>query len=745
MDLFLRVAVRSLLAPGNVRDVARAHAARLSIVTTQRDASSIRSSPLFGLLDSALPVDFTILGALDADRADRGSHALLWRAALAESRRLGETVVFVIPDVLYPRGTLTRWVERLEAGAAAVFSPALQVVSETVLPELETRFPDPAGILDLDAAAAGTFGLRHLHPLWIAHVRGSPRGSFHPEYLLRAAGGGVTVRLLALFPFCLDPRRAGLHAGTDRASGVPIAWDPSVILSLEPACKQLERTFRGTRLDDDAMTAMGSWLDEASAVEHPAIGVDFAVSAPSPDDRAMRAASHAASFFVTQARLTRRIHRVWRAMHRLGCEDAARVLATAHFALPLRRRWRHRGPITVLVPRVSGSDPIARKAIHDGVAAGHESALTALIDAHVVLGDVALRRGARYELVESTPDRPGGHERFTTAAGATFEAAAGSSGRTAFRVLRRLVADGVSVCVIDQVLLPPGKASPRRRPGTGPRAARPMETSAALDPWLERRRRREADAREGRGSRRVATAARWIYRQVLVSRPSLAHRLAVRLARRRLGEVERVRLDEAFTILGLSGLAELAEFHQALGMHGTGTSPLKRELDRIAHRLLPAAAERRLRQVVAAKSDVAEAWLGLGYLSADRGAVEAAIECFDRALAGRPYLVPGNSTLPPGAVAASAKGRLLEQTGRLADAEAAYSVAVAAGAKNDVCRRYARLLRARGALDQACVYFDRAVPWDDRAHPFPALPRELEDILRTIHEPSDGDVRPEPS
>jgi hypothetical protein len=90
-------------------------------------------------------------------------------------------------------------------------------------------------------------------------------------------------------------------------------------------------------------------------------------------------------------------------------------------------------------------------------------------------------------------------------------------------------------------------------------------------------------------------------------------------------------------------------------------------------------------------------------------------------------------------VAAGAKGRLLEQAGRLAEAEASYSVAVAAGAKNDVCRRYARLLRARGALDEACLHFDRAVPWDDRAHPFPALPRLLDDIVRSFHERTDGD------
>jgi tetratricopeptide (TPR) repeat protein len=173
-----------------------------------------------------------------------------------------------------------------------------------------------------------------------------------------------------------------------------------------------------------------------------------------------------------------------------------------------------------------------------------------------------------------------------------------------------------------------------------------------------------------------------------------------------------------------------------LGVHGEGASPLRRELERMTHalRLGPAEAERRFREVVAAKPDVSEAWLGLGYLAADRGALETALECFDRAVAGKPYFMPGSSTLLPAAVAASAKGRLLEQAGRLPEAEASYSVAIAAGAKNDIRRRYARLLRARGALDEACIHFDRAVPWDGRAHPFPKLPRLLDDIVRVFQQ-----------
>jgi hypothetical protein len=739
VDLFWRVAVRSLLAPGNAIDVARACPTRLSIITTAKDAARIRSSPSFAHLASALPIDFTIIGPLDTDRSDRASHVVLWRVALDESERRDEKVVFVIPDVLYPRGTLTRWVERLGAGAAAVFSPSLQVVCETALPELEQRFPDPAGPIDLEVAAAGTLGLRHLHPLWIAHLRGSPRASFLPEYLMRTVGGGVSIRMLALFPICVDPGRAGLDIGMNPT--VPIAWDPSCVLSFEPACKQLDRFFRGTRLGGDAMTGLGGWCDEVGAVEHPAIGVDFTVPPRSPDDRAMRASTHATNFFVTQARLSRRVHRVWRAMHRLGCHDAAQVLAAAHFVLPLRRRWRHRGPVTLLVPRVTIREPMTRAAVHDGLTVGHENALATLVDAHVVLGDVRLRSGVRYAQVESAPGSPVVHERFMTAAGVTFEAVAGSSTGAAFQVVGQLVADGISVYAIDRILLPPSKATRHQRQRTPPAIPRPMETSATLDPWIRRLRRQTAYTRHRAGWRRLATIVRWIYHQVFASQPSLSLRVGVRMNRWRLGDAERRGLDEAFTILGLEALRELAAFHETAGVHGTGASPLRRELERIAQSFAmgPADAERRLRKVVAATPDVAEAWLGLGYLSEDRGEFEAALECFERAVAGRPYLVPRGSTLLPGAVAASAKGRLLEHAGRLAEAEASYSVAIAAGARNDICGRYARLLRKRGALDEACIYFDRAVRWDDRAHPFPRLPRLLGDIVARLERPAAGD------
>ena len=210
VDLFWRVAVRSLLAPGNAIDVARACPTRLSIITTRQGAAHIRSSPSFDRLASMLAIDFTTVGPLDPDRA---SHVVLWRVALDESRHRGETVVFVIPDVVYPRGTLTRWVERLGAGAAALFTPSLQAVCETALPELEQRFPDPAGPIDLDAAAAAPLCLRHLHPLWIAHLRDTPRASFPTRSTDAPHRRRSNIRMLALFPICVDPRRAGLDVG----------------------------------------------------------------------------------------------------------------------------------------------------------------------------------------------------------------------------------------------------------------------------------------------------------------------------------------------------------------------------------------------------------------------------------------------------------------------------------------------------------------------------------------------------
>ena len=82
-------------------------------------------------------------------------------------RRNGEVLFFIIPDLLYARGTLVRWAERFVEGKKAIFTVRPEVVLESVVPERRSgsRARKP---FRLDRDQLVDLLGRHLHPLHAA-------------------------------------------------------------------------------------------------------------------------------------------------------------------------------------------------------------------------------------------------------------------------------------------------------------------------------------------------------------------------------------------------------------------------------------------------------------------------------------------------------------------------------------------------------------------------------------------------
>src|SRR5262249_38499643 len=97
-DIFLRVAVRSLLSHGNIAALVARHEVRYTIETTADDARIMRSSLQFQALEALLPVDFSIFNAGDIDTERPSSHRQLLHHAAETARRNGEILFLVIAD-----------------------------------------------------------------------------------------------------------------------------------------------------------------------------------------------------------------------------------------------------------------------------------------------------------------------------------------------------------------------------------------------------------------------------------------------------------------------------------------------------------------------------------------------------------------------------------------------------------------------------------------------------------------------
>jgi tetratricopeptide (TPR) repeat protein len=423
VDTFIRTGLRSLLSKGNVPDLASAHEVVYTIYTTHRDALILEQTPAFARLRESANVSLSLFDPSEIDASNYGEHGGFWWRAIDLARRNGDVLFFIIPDLLYASGTLARWAQRFVEGKRAIFTIGPQVVLETVLPELEQRFPGHSSAFDLDRDQLLELLGRHLHPLHAAMRHHSRRRPSHPEYDLRLVPGrGMVIREMVSHPFCLQPGFYSTlkHYGPEDHLDT-LAFEPCSTVSVEPLLKRVHGYYRPWPLDEARLSNLAGWWDgfTTAACERESC-VPFETTSQDDEEwRAYRARAVAAgAFYRSQVITAGKLYRLFVALRAHGCFRAANILAAAVYAGRLRRRIGVRRRAILLVPTdnaLSGAHGARVRAL---LQPGRERELIDLISDHVLLDKaeiVASRRLKR--LVGQSRAKPMDEEELVTARG----------------------------------------------------------------------------------------------------------------------------------------------------------------------------------------------------------------------------------------------------------------------------------------------------------------------------------------
>lgn len=390
VNMFLRFGLRSLLAEGNLPDLARAHRVVFTIYTTEPDARAIEASPAFVQLRESVDVRFSFFTANDIDSANYGSHNILWERALDTAKQNREILFFLIPDLLYAQGTLMRWAALFEAGCHALYTPGPQVVLETILPEIDTRFPLSTPIISLNNQDITSLLLRHLHPMHCGMMRDSPRRIPFPEYDIRSvAGRGFVLRELSANPFALDPSHFDELVNFSPADHLDaVVTEPCSVLSVEPLFKRIEWYYRPWRLDATRLSQIGGWWNfftPPGCAKDSETAHEFCVN----DDALWRAgcarAAAGGRLFRAQVIVAGRIYRLIIELQKLGLGRSAALLAAALYSTDLRRRIGLHDNATLLVPQDGAYDKAGAADVWALLAPGRERELVDLVRDHILL------------------------------------------------------------------------------------------------------------------------------------------------------------------------------------------------------------------------------------------------------------------------------------------------------------------------------------------------------------------------
>jgi uncharacterized surface protein with fasciclin (FAS1) repeats len=443
-DVFVRFALPSLAADGNLPSFQRSLDTTYLIHTSRGDARRIRAAPVFERLSRTLRIEIVT----HPDRAFGSpieTHTRIWHSAVDHARRANGFLCALAPDIMWADGSFATLARLLASGKKALYTSFLRVVSETFLEEVAASHPPGAdGASAVAPRPMMDLILRHMHPLQCAYLRDSRHFPIHAEHVLWPVGNeGFLMRVLANMVLVFHAADYELNAqfSVARSSDDEVAFvtdsDGFAGASLTPLMKDTDWYFEERRADLDEIGAW--WLSYEGPAHRELARQGYRFHAGAVTERAWQAAARQSDFFVTQALVAREMIRIGRALRAVRCRRAAEFLATALYGGRLRRRWRWPGPVTVFAPSDAAlaALPGERTARLLSAAGGRE--LAAFVMAHVAPGALA-------------PDRPGPRAGID---GRTVSVERGADGLTVnghgVRA-RHELPEGHVICVIDGVL-----------------------------------------------------------------------------------------------------------------------------------------------------------------------------------------------------------------------------------------------------------------------------------------------------
>lgn len=398
-DAFTGINLPSLMAAGNLPAMAARLETSFIISTRRDDAKRIERSSSYRALQSIMPVKIDIYR--DGEFGDPiATHKKLWRYGLKAANEDNAFCIFNPPDIVWADGCYATMAERILAGKKVIYANFPRALEATFVEEANARHRQ-GEVVSIAPRAIVDMMLRHQHPLNAAYLRNSDQFPHHAEYVIwPVAGEGLMMRTLANVAFGMDP--AQYEVGEDfllRAVHSPedifFPEDSDLFAGVSLAPLNKDQTWYATPRGLDIDEVSSWWL----AFDDPAFlhlaQARFYLHSRGTDTPAWRRAKQMSDFFIFQAITGREIVRLGRILRANGCSIAAGVLATAHFAARLRRRWRWRAPVSIVVPDDAALSPFSEEIARRYLTPGCEDDLIDFVFGHVAEGRAEGRHSMR--------------------------------------------------------------------------------------------------------------------------------------------------------------------------------------------------------------------------------------------------------------------------------------------------------------------------------------------------------------
>lgn len=162
-DAYLAAALPNSMSPGNLGAFVDDIDCLYRLYTTPSDASKIRESAVFQLLNQLLNVEIIEFVGLDSgdqyEQLVRCHSDALLRASVDDA-----SVVFLAPDALWSDGSFARLRELIAAGVPVALTPGPRVTKDSFLPEFIQNYWDAGSqTAPITSRELVDLAFKHLH------------------------------------------------------------------------------------------------------------------------------------------------------------------------------------------------------------------------------------------------------------------------------------------------------------------------------------------------------------------------------------------------------------------------------------------------------------------------------------------------------------------------------------------------------------------------------------------------------
>ncbi len=232
IDAFTRLALPSLLAPGNLPTLAEAGQLEVCVLTSKRDVVLFESKPAFQVLRALCPVRFIGIDDLLGSSVYGITLTLAYMRGIAAEGEEMVNVYFVFfnSDFILSQGSMRSVLAHIQAGHHAIMAPSFRAVAEDIEPLLEARVEGTRHLLAVPSRELVALALRNMHATIVAKTVNQTmfRSLFQNQLYWRVDRDTVLGRFYLMFMLCIRPGKVVRTADSYCDYGFAPALSPSL-------------------------------------------------------------------------------------------------------------------------------------------------------------------------------------------------------------------------------------------------------------------------------------------------------------------------------------------------------------------------------------------------------------------------------------------------------------------------------------------------------------------------------------